>query len=170
MRVTATIAAIAGGVVLGITVGLSAQQPDPSSARGLYGLLTGVQTPTTAEQTGPAGLAAVLGAGPRPEKGVPAQNLQIFPKDMTRQQLQPIMQGFTKALGVQCSHCHVGTPQDRARDDKPQKLAARRMLQMVMEINDKHVAGLETVGLPAGSEPRMKVTCMQCHRGSLKPQ
>jgi hypothetical protein len=43
------------------------------------------------------------------------------------------------------------------------------MLQMVMEINDKHLAGLATVGLPERTEPMIKVTCMQCHRGSLKP-
>jgi hypothetical protein len=149
MRVPAAVAVIVGGVVMGIAAGLSAQQ---------------------SEQTGPAALAALLGAAPKGDQpGVPAQNLQVFPKDLTRQQLQPIMQGFTKALGVQCTHCHVGGPQDRAKDEKPQKLAARRMLQMVMEINDKHLAGLAAVGLPAGTEPMQKVTCMQCHRGSLKP-
>jgi len=149
MRVTAAVAAIIGGVVIGMGAGLSAQQP---------------------EQTGPAALAALLGAVPKGDKpGVAAQNLQVFPKDLTRQQLQPIMQGFTKALGVQCTHCHVGGPQDRAKDEKPQKLAARRMLQMVMEINDTHLAALASVGLPPGTEPMRKVTCMQCHRGSLKP-
>lgn len=149
MRATAAIAAILGGLMIGLGAGLSAQQP---------------------EQTGPAALAALLGAAPKGDQaGVPAQNLQVFPKDMTRQQLQPIMQGFTKALGVQCTHCHVGGSQDRAKDDKPQKLAARKMLQMVMEINDKHLADLATVGLPAGTEPMQKVTCMQCHRGALKP-
>jgi hypothetical protein len=40
---------------------------------------------------------------------------------------------------------------------------------MVMEINDKHLAGLSTVALPERTEPMIKVTCMQCHRGSLKP-
>jgi hypothetical protein len=150
MRAIAALAAVIGGVLIGIGTGVSAQQP---------------------EQTGPAALAALLGAGPKPTDapGVPAQNLQVFPKEMTRQELQPIMQGFTKALGVQCTHCHVGGPQDRAKDEKPQKLAARKMLQMVMEINDKHLASLATVGLPAASEPMQKVTCMQCHRGSLKP-
>ena len=149
MRVTAALAVLAGGVLIGTSAGLAAQQP---------------------EETGPAALAALLGAAPKGDQpGVATQNLQVFPKDMTRQQLQPIMQGFTKALGVQCSHCHVGGPQDRAKDDKPQKLAARKMLQMVMEINDKHLAGLTTLGLPAGTEPMRKVTCTQCHRGSLKP-
>ena len=170
MRLTAAVVVLAGGVSIGMVAGLSAQQPDPASARGLYGLLTGVQAQPAADQTGPAALAAVLGAGPKPEQGgAPTQNLQVFPNDMTRQQLQPIMQGFTKALGVQCTHCHVGGAQDRAKDEKPQKLAARKMLQMVMEINDKHLAGLAAVGLPAGTEPMIKVTCMQCHRGSLKP-
>ncbi|MBM3820998.1 MAG: hypothetical protein FJW14_18560, partial [Acidimicrobiia bacterium] len=40
-------------------------------------------------------------------------NLQILPKDMTRQQVVPIMQGFNAALGVACNYCHV-TAQDAA--------------------------------------------------------
>ena len=149
MRLIVALAVLVSGAAIGMAAGFSTQQID----------------------TGPAALAKLLGAGPKPTEapGVPTQNLQVFPKEMTRQELQPIMQGFTKALGVQCTHCHVGGPQDRAKDDKPQKLAARKMLQMVMEINDKHLAGLATVGLPAGTEPMQKVTCMQCHRGSLKP-
>ena len=149
MRLIVAMAVLVCGAAIGMAAGLWAQETE----------------------TGPAALAKLLGAGPKPAEapGVPTQNLQVFPKDMTRQELQPIMQGFTKALGVQCTHCHVGGPQDRAKDDKPQKLAARKMLQMVMEINDKHLAGLATVGLPAGTEPMLKVTCMQCHRGSLKP-
>lgn len=148
MRLIVAVAVLVCGAAIGMAAGLSAQT-----------------------ETGSAALAKLLGAGPKPTEapGVPTQNLQVFPKDMTRQELQPIMQGFTKALGVQCTHCHVGGPQDRAKDDKPQKLAARKMLQMVMEINDKHLAGLTTLGLPAGTEPMQKVTCMQCHRGSLKP-
>lgn len=38
--------------------------------------------------------------------GEPPKNLQVLPKDMSRQQVLAIMGGFTNALGVNCAHCH----------------------------------------------------------------
>ena len=35
-----------------------------------------------------------------------------------------------------CTHCHVGTQADRAKDDKPEKAIARKMIKMMMAIND----------------------------------
>ncbi len=109
------------------------------------------------------GVSAQDPAGQR-QGGAPPQNLQVLPKDMTRQQVQQVMQGFRAALGVECSHCHV-SQQDRASDAKPQKLVARKMLQMVMAINDTH---LKDVGTPA-APGQPKVNCFTCHRGALKP-
>src|SRR5713101_68921 len=37
----------------------------------------------------------------------PPVNLQVLPKDWTRQQVVQVMQGFNMALGVACSYCHV---------------------------------------------------------------
>ncbi len=37
----------------------------------------------------------------------PPKNLQVLPKDFTRQQVVGVMNGFTAALGVNCAHCHV---------------------------------------------------------------
>jgi hypothetical protein len=99
-------------------------------------------------------------------RGGPAQNLQVLPKDWTTQQVQQFMRTyFTVGLGVECSYCHVGTPADRAKDDKPEKATARKMLKMVMAINDDF---LKDVGdpPPAGG---MKVTCYTCHRGMEHP-
>lgn len=97
--------------------------------------------------------------------GAPLQNIQVLPKDWTRQQVQQYMRTFTAALGVECSHCHVGTPQERAKDDNPKKLLARKMLQMTMAINNDLLKG---VGEPA-ADGAPKVTCFTCHRGVLKP-
>jgi hypothetical protein len=91
----------------------------------------------------------------------PAQNLQVLPKDMPRPEITALMRTFTQALGVQCTHCHVGTPQERFKDDKPEKATARKMLKMVMAIN------ADPIGVKPG-EPN-KVTCYTCHRGALKP-
>ena len=92
------------------------------------------------------------------------QNLQVLPKDLTLQQVQQTMRSFTAALGVECTHCHVGGMQDRAKDDNPKKEVARTMLQMTMALNKD----LASVGEPAAAGA-MKVTCFTCHRGALKP-
>ena len=42
------------------------------------------------------------------QAGPPApKNLQVLPKDTSPQQVVAMMQQFTRALGVQCSYCHV---------------------------------------------------------------
>src|SRR3954464_15311384 len=71
-----------------------------------------------------AGQGQAQGQTPPPQgrgggRGGPPQNLQVLPKDWTRQQVQKLMRTFTAGLGVKCSHCHVGTPADRAKDDNP---------------------------------------------------
>ena len=91
----------------------------------------------------------------------PLQNLQVLPKEMTRPEVTALMRTFTQALGVQCTHCHVGTPQERFKDEKEQKATARKMLKMVKAINE------DPIGVKPG-EPN-KVTCYTCHRGALKP-
>jgi hypothetical protein len=115
--------------------------------------------------------AALVGASiyaqgqqaPRPPQA--PQNLQVLPKDMTLQQVQQTMRGFTAALGVECSHCHVGTMQERAKDDNPKKAIARKMLQMTAAINKDL---LKDIGEPA-ADGAAKVTCFTCHRGAIKP-
>jgi hypothetical protein len=130
--------------------------------------------------------------GGRP--GGPAQgpkNLQVLPKDWTTRQVQSFMQTFTKGLGVECGYCHVGSPQERALDDKKEKLTARKMIAMTLAINDQY---LKDVGEPAPAAPAaaapaapaagapapggpglpaavasLKVTCYTCHRGATKP-
>jgi hypothetical protein len=94
-------------------------------------------------------------------QAAPAQNLQVLPKDMPRAEITALMRTFTAALGVQCTHCHVGSPQERFKDDLPAKATARKMIKMSMAINAEHL-GVKT------GEPN-KATCYSCHRGALKP-
>lgn len=94
-------------------------------------------------------------------QAAPAQNLQVLPKDMPRAEITALMRTFTQALGVQCTHCHVGSPQERFKDDLPTKATARKMIKMVMAVN------ADPIGVKPG-EPN-KVTCYTCHRGVLKP-
>ena len=43
------------------------------------------------------------------KKGAPAplENIQVLPKTMDRAQAVMVMQNINKALGVQCTYCHV---------------------------------------------------------------
>lgn len=98
-------------------------------------------------------------------------NLQVLPEDIEARALVDMMAGFTRALGVRCTYCHVGEEGqplatfDFASDDKPAKRKARRMIDMVEAINGRHLAGLA-----ARIEPRLDVECFTCHRGVTEPR
>ena len=95
-------------------------------------------------------------------------NLQIFPKDVSRQALVEAMKTFTGALGVRCEHCHVGEGNDLSKfdfasDARPAKVTARAMMKMLGTINNDALKGIGD----AGRQP--KVTCFTCHRGEKTP-
>lgn len=86
------------------------------------------------------------------------QNIQVL-KGMPASQLSQVMNYFAASLGVQCEHCHVidSTGWYMEKDDKPAKQTARRMIQMVKDLNATQFGG------------KNDVTCYTCHHGSLKP-
>ena len=127
--------------------------------------LTGLKTVLFAAVMATGISAAVLAQGGQGGQTAPLQNLQVLPKDMTRQQVTQLMRSFTAALGVECSHCHVGTQQERAKDDNPKKGIARKMIQMTTAINNDLLKGVGDPA-PAGTS---KVSCFTCHRGAIKP-
>ena len=116
-----------------------------------------------AAQTLPAGGGQRAGGPP------PMSNLQIFPKDATRDQVLTTMQAFTSALGVQCNYCHVqegrGGRNDMASDEKPTKKAARGMMIFARELNTKLP---DAIGKTADTTTR--VGCATCHRGVPIPK
>jgi Photosynthetic reaction centre cytochrome C subunit len=61
---------------------------------------------------------------------------------------------FTASLGVKCNHCHANGFE---KDDKPEKQTARRMINMVFDLNKGKFDG------------RDAITCYTCHRGQTKP-
>ncbi len=97
------------------------------------------------------------------------ENLQFFPKDMTRAAVVSEMRHFAFALGVRCTHCHVrnenGQGMNFASDENPNKDKARFMLRMLETINEELL-----VGLSDRDNPPVEVTCKTCHRGTAKPR
>jgi len=92
----------------------------------------------------------------------PLKNLQVFPKDTPREQVLATMQAFTQALGVNCNYCHV---QDRSVDELRTKAAARQMMLLARDINQKLP---QAVSKPADQATR--VGCVTCHRGVPIPK
>lgn len=101
-----------------------------------------------------------------PEK---PENLQVLPSDWPGRRLGPVMRGFTRALGVRCSYCHVGeegeslSTYDFPSDDNPNKDRAREMLRLLGSVND-HLKKIE----PSGDQP-VNMWCHTCHRGRPRP-
>lgn len=98
-------------------------------------------------------------------------NLKVLPKNVDQRTLINTMRGFSLALGVRCTYCHVGregAPLDSinfAKDDKRTKRAARAMLHMVHHINEEHLKDV-----PDRPEPHVVVGCATCHRGVARPR
>jgi hypothetical protein len=99
------------------------------------------------------------------------ENLRVLPDTITPSRLIGLMGGFTRALGVRCTYCHVGeegqplSSYDFPSDEKLTKRKARVMLDMVMHINDQHLSGLEE-----RTTPSLQVQCVTCHSGRTTPR
>ncbi|MGH9557153.1 MAG: hypothetical protein ACRD2Y_15150 [Terriglobales bacterium] len=71
-------------------------------------------------------------------------NLQVLPKDIKKPDLLSVMKSFSITMEVRCMHCHA-VPDDLssgdfASDEKPTKLAARKMLAAIVEVQKKYAA------------------------------
>ena len=93
------------------------------------------------------------------------KNIRIdWLKNVPARQLLDIMNfGYSRALGVRCTHCH--DEQNFASDDKRPKRAAREMAVMHHAVNQA-LAKMENLEHPP--EERF-INCATCHRGRLDP-
>jgi len=112
------------------------------------------------------------------------KNLQVLPRDISRDQLLAVMRTFTRGLGVRCNHCHVvtaTTPKeelDFPSDAKEEKRVARVMIQMTRQINGEWLERVEQAeghaeehAEAASATPEQpRVGCWTCHRGKPEPE
>jgi photosynthetic reaction center cytochrome c subunit len=82
------------------------------------------------------------------------KNIQVL-KGIPADQLIPAMQFITASLGVECEFCHVEGAFEK--DDKKPKQVARKMMEMMITINQENF------------DSKREVTCYSCHRGNIKP-
>jgi photosynthetic reaction center cytochrome c subunit/tetratricopeptide repeat protein len=99
------------------------------------------------------------------------QNLQYFPKDISRDELIQRMREFSFALGVRCQYCHAGgngisfEGVSFPSDEKPAKIQARAMLRMVDQLNTATLPQL-----PSHAQPHVTIDCATCHHGLPLPK
>ena len=98
---------------------------------------------------------------PRPQMAEEVfKNVQVL-KGIPVDEFMDTMGMFSAALSLNCIDCHtaesVGT-WDRFADETPLKQTARRMVQMVNELNRANFKGVRSV------------TCYTCHHGDLRPK
>ena len=84
-------------------------------------------------------------------KGVPANRL-----------LAVMKLGYSRSLGVNCTHCHV--VDEWEKDDKPTKQTARDMAGMVRTINNDLLKNIKNL-----KSERPVINCTTCHRGQTRP-
>jgi hypothetical protein len=90
------------------------------------------------------------------------KNIQVL-KGLPASQLFPLMNLVSASLGVRCNYCHVNNGDDNwvwQSDEKQAKRAARRMMQMVIDLNKNNQSDFRA----------SRVTCYTCHRGQTELQ
>ncbi len=128
--------------------------------------------PVVADQAAPEASSA----SPEVQEEHRFTNLEVLPKDISKDDLSAVMLGNLRGLGLPrrqsqgCLFCHVGDPEtprdswDMASDGKPEKRKAREMMAMTADIN-RRLAGLED-----RLAPNLEVTCYTCHAGRTDPR
>ena len=117
-------------------------------------------------------IIGVAATAPQEPPKKPKRNLKILPKDINKEDLDKVMDGFRDALGVKCSFCHAPSKDpnqkwpDFASDDKPEKNIARKMMLMAAKINKKYFKDYTD----EKGQPATAVTCGTCHHGSPHPE
>jgi len=114
------------------------------------------KTPATpAKPPASASPAAPQSAG-EPTAGEKFKNIKVL-RSMPASQMLPVMHLMRASLGVTCDYCHVTDNNQYELDTKKEKETARRMIQMVLDINKNNFEG------------RTVVTCNSCHNGREHP-
>jgi tetratricopeptide (TPR) repeat protein len=99
------------------------------------------------------------------------ENLQVLPKDISRDALTQRMREFSFALGVRCQYCHEGGDGVSfqgvvfSSDAKPAKRNARAMMRMVDALNTATLPQM-----PSRHQPAVAMDCVICHRGLPVPK
>jgi photosynthetic reaction center cytochrome c subunit len=151
--------------LLGIALLAGCERPPVSTEQiGYRGVaMETVSNPRTvaalkAKNVVPEAIAPVPGDGPT--AGTVYQNVHVL-NDLSVAEFARVMVAITQWVAPpdqSCAYCHGGA--DMANDDLYTKVVARRMLEMVRNINTNWKLHVAETG----------VTCYTCHRGNAVPE
>ncbi|MHA4896152.1 c-type cytochrome [Pedobacter sp. PWIIR3] len=96
-------------------------------------------------------------------------NLKVLPKNISKDDLDKVMDGFKAGLGVKCNFCHApmkDNPKrmDFASDEKKEKVTAREMMRMTAKINKKYFHNMKSE-----DGKLIAISCISCHNGKTEP-
>lgn len=98
-------------------------------------------------------------------------NLKVLPKNISKAELDKVMDGFKTSLGVKCNFCHAPSTTEKgkldfASDAKSEKDMARMMMKMTANINKKffHIKDAKN------PDAVLAVNCITCHNGKPHPE
>ncbi len=88
-------------------------------------------------------------------------NIKLFKNLSAERMLNVMNEGWSKALGVGCNHCHnVNKWSDEAKSDKQ---LARDMAAMTNKINKELLQTMK------GLDDKSSINCTSCHNGRKHP-
>ncbi len=88
-------------------------------------------------------------------------NIKLFKNISAERMVRLMDQGWSKALGVGCNHCHnVNKWSDEAKEDKQ---LARDMAAMTTKINKELLKTMK------GLDEKSSINCTSCHHGRKHP-
>ena len=90
------------------------------------------------------------------------KNITMFKNSPAGRLLAVMETGFSRSLGVDCTHCHVTGEWEK--EDKPTKQIAREMMTMTGQINRELLKKIKNL-----KSENPIVNCTTCHRGQTKP-
>ena len=103
-------------------------------------------------------LTAAVSAPAAPEH----KNLQVLDKNISKDDLKKMMEGFAAQLGVKCQFCHVEELYEK--DDRKQKSDARKMIKLVTEMKARKAEFFKL------TVKESAIQCAMCHRGKPQPE
>lgn len=126
---------------------------------------TPVRSPTAVAPFDQAKSIEMLKHQIKGRENVPAEkvfkNIQTLKGVPAARVLRIMELGYSRALGVTCTHCHV--PGKWEAEENLKKQVARDMMKMVENINSQQLKNIKNIG------DRATINCSTCHRGSVKP-
>jgi hypothetical protein len=90
------------------------------------------------------------------------ENIEMFGKMPAGRLLRVMEMGFSRSLGVDCTHCH--NPKDWGSEEKHQKQITRDMMAMTQKITQELLPEIENL-----ESETPTINCTTCHRGDVIP-